>query len=456
MIIFSAAECHAAVSLPAGEGSVVASEAELKYPPIHLQVTEASLTPAQKSTKTELIQSSQVFEDALHMSGMVYKDEALEKRLMTLIPEDYLGEKAKGFKYRIFVLKDPELNAIATPTGSIYINSGLIATLEDFDQLRLVIGHEAHHIIDQDIVHQYQKMKNEVGAIKVLQIIAAPVVAVAISEADSSTATTIANVYTASNIAISISYKVSIAGYGRDNENECDQFALTLFEKNSYDYRSARKVFETFDRESERYSKGFRYHLFQTHEPGKKRADYVTRFMKEKGYVESIEPHAKDEFDTLTKTIRLENAALNIKTSRVQHALDDLDRLNKVYPDNASIQTLYGQAYAALSAHPEILRDELSNKEWRKLKISDIKKQSVLWTGKSEGFYKRALEIDPEFADAYRGLGLLKEKNEAYQEAIEYFQKYLAIKSDAADRRYVQAKIDRLKKIMAKPIKKKE
>ncbi|MCG3177190.1 MAG: Beta-barrel assembly-enhancing protease [Candidatus Omnitrophica bacterium] len=398
----------------------------------------------------------QVFEDALHRSGMVYNDPELEARLYSLIPIEQLGEKAKGFRYRIYVLRDPELNAMIAPTGTIYINSGLLAALEDMDQLRLVIGHEAHHLIDQDIVHYYQKIKNEVGAIKVLQLIAAPAVAVAIAESDSSTAATIANVYTAANLAVSITYQASVSGYGRDNENECDQFALKIFKENSYDYRSARRVFQLFEEEEKRYAKGFQYHLFRTHDSGKKRADQVDQFMKDHGYVEPVDPRPQDEYEELTRKVRLENARLNIRIKRIQHALDGLGRLDRGRSGDPVVQFLYGEAYAALASDDRILKDELNSKEWRKLGIKDLKAQTVVWRNQALEYYRKAIELDVTYADPHRGIALLKEGVGELQEAMDHYKRYLQITPEPPDKRYVQAKIDRLTKKLATPVPTKE
>jgi predicted Zn-dependent protease len=444
IILFSQAVGFAAVEVKSNVS------AELKYPPIRLEVAESFLTAPQLTTKNELVQASQVLEEHIHMSGMVYDDPDLRAKLYGLIPEELLGEKAKGFKYRIFVIKDPRVNAFTTPSGSIYINSGLLAVLEDFDQMRLVMGHEAHHIIDQDIVHQYQKIKNEVGAIRVLQIVAAPAVAVAIGQSDSSNAAAIANIYTAGNLAVGISLQLSYAGYGRENENECDQYALTLFERNNYSYTSAKRVFEKFDEEQDRFGKGYNYHLFNSHDSGKKRADHVTKFMKDKGYVEKS-GKLSDDFDRLTKGVRLENARLNIKIARVQHALDDLDRLDKVFPGDARVQALYGEAYASLAENTDILKDELSRKEWNKLNIKDKEKQAIIWSDKAASYFEAAIKADVSYPDTYRELALFKEYNEAFSEAIKNYSKYLELKPTASDKRFIKAKLSRLEKKMAEP-----
>jgi len=422
---------------------------ELKYPPIRLEVAEANLTPTDHKAKDELVQASQVFEDALHMNGAVYRDEALEAKVNSLIPVEYLGEKAKGFKYRIFILKDPTLNAMATPTGSIYIHSGLLANLDNFDQLRLVIGHEVHHILDQDIVHRFQKIRSEVGTIKVLQLIAAPAVAIAIGESDSKAGATIANIYTAANYAIGISYYLAVMGYGRENETECDMYAVSLFRDHAYELSDAEHVFELFEKEWERFGGGFRSHYFEGHETGKQRAKRVHDYIQEHGLVAGT-PKSDPAYAEFTKALRLENALINIRIKRVQHALDDLDRLEKTFANDPQIAYLRAEAYARLSDDPEMLKKELSRKEWNALKIKDLKKQGVAWAEQAKGMYAESIRKNPQHADAYRGMAILLERLQEDGRAIEKYEEYLKLSPDAKDRRFVEAKVKRLKRLIEK------
>jgi predicted Zn-dependent protease len=50
--------------------------------------------------------------------------------------------------YRFLVLRDPMVNAVALPNGSIYITRVLLALLENEAQLAGILGHEAAHIYE--------------------------------------------------------------------------------------------------------------------------------------------------------------------------------------------------------------------------------------------------------------------------------------------------------------------
>ena len=448
-----AAETPSAIKLSPAETQTPApaKAADFKYPPIRLEVPEATLNKDLKKTKEELIRSSQVFEGGIHQSGAIYHDPELDKVLNSILPIDQLGGEAKGFQYRIYVVRDPTVNAMTTPTGSIYINSGLLAALDNTDELRLTLGHEVHHILDQDIVYKFKKFKDEVGAIRVLQLIAAPAVAVAIGESDADTGRMIANVYTAADLAVSISYQLAFMGYGREDENECDLFALKIFNQNHYDLKNAKRTFEVFDDEHKKYGKGFHSHYFDDHETGKQRAERVQKYMNDVGYKEAADaPKVDLEYHNLTKEVRIENARLNIKVKRPYHAIDDLEELGRLFPDDARIPCLLGQVYTMISGDPKLLQDELSSEEWKKQGVKDKKKQAEVWSAKAADYFNEAIRRDPAYAEPQRELGLLNESKERFEEAIINFEKYLELNPQGKDARYVRSKISKLKDKIAK------
>ena len=49
-------------------------------------------------------------------------------------------------RYRVRVIEDPTLNAFAYPHGSLYVHTGLLARMENEDQLATVFGHEMTHV----------------------------------------------------------------------------------------------------------------------------------------------------------------------------------------------------------------------------------------------------------------------------------------------------------------------
>ena len=67
-------------------------------------------------------------------------------------------------RYRVRVIEDPTLNAFAYPHGSIYIHTGLLARMENEDELATVLGHEMTHVEDRHMLRYQRSAHNkEVG-----------------------------------------------------------------------------------------------------------------------------------------------------------------------------------------------------------------------------------------------------------------------------------------------------
>ncbi|MCP4342409.1 MAG: M48 family metalloprotease [Desulfobulbaceae bacterium] len=70
------------------------------------------------------------------------------------------------FDYRFYVIDNKEFNAFAAPSGLIFFNSGLIATMESEDELVSVLAHEVGHIVKRHIAARMEKSKySSIGSV---------------------------------------------------------------------------------------------------------------------------------------------------------------------------------------------------------------------------------------------------------------------------------------------------
>lgn len=70
------------------------------------------------------------------------------------------------FDYRFYVIDNKEFNAFAAPSGLIFFNSGLIATMETEDELVSVLAHEVGHIVKRHIAARMEKSKySSIGSV---------------------------------------------------------------------------------------------------------------------------------------------------------------------------------------------------------------------------------------------------------------------------------------------------
>ena len=109
----------------------------------------------------------------------IQKEEELSREFLSVVFRHYkvmdavvivnyindLGQKIlaafppQPFKYHFYVIKDDSLNAFASPAGHIFINSGLIQTMESEEELAGVISHEIAHASLRHISKKIERSK---------------------------------------------------------------------------------------------------------------------------------------------------------------------------------------------------------------------------------------------------------------------------------------------------------
>jgi len=66
--------------------------------------------------------------------------------------------------YELMIVKDPNINAFALEGGFIFVNVGLLAHVENMDQLRMILAHEMAHIHHHHSFLNYVKMRKAQNA----------------------------------------------------------------------------------------------------------------------------------------------------------------------------------------------------------------------------------------------------------------------------------------------------
>src|SRR5262249_52894121 len=95
----------------------------------------------------KLLEDANELDRQFEKKGLVYHDPAAEDYLVRIAKNLLAGAQPPDrVSYRFHILRDPMVNAFALPNGSIYVNTGLIAALENEGQLASVLGHEITHV----------------------------------------------------------------------------------------------------------------------------------------------------------------------------------------------------------------------------------------------------------------------------------------------------------------------
>ncbi len=124
------------------------------------------------------------------------------------------------FDYEFYVLNTSDINAFAVPGGKVFMNSGLITTVENEDELAGVMAHEIGHVVARHIARQSEQgMKLALATLGALVagIFLGPQAAMAIGVTGQAASAT------------------AMLKYSRDNEEESDYLGLKFMERAGYD-----------------------------------------------------------------------------------------------------------------------------------------------------------------------------------------------------------------------------
>jgi len=121
------------------------------------------------------------------------------------------------YQYNFHLLADPKtINAFALPGGQVFITEGLLARLENEDQLAGVLGHEVGHVVARHSAERLAQMELSQGL--------TGAVTMAMYDPDNPNAGAIANV---------VANMVSMS-YGRDQELESDDLGVRFMLESGY------------------------------------------------------------------------------------------------------------------------------------------------------------------------------------------------------------------------------
>ncbi len=125
-------------------------------------------------------------------------------------------QQVEGVSLEYKVYMDPEVNAFAVPNGSIRFNSGLLDEMTD-NEVRYVIAHEIGHVV---LGHSKKAFQTSYAASSARQAVAA-------------SGNSAAAALTSSELG-DLGEKLINAQFSQHNENEADDFAITLMNESSY------------------------------------------------------------------------------------------------------------------------------------------------------------------------------------------------------------------------------
>ncbi len=339
-----------------------------------LYAAEVSASP--EDVEWLLLRASEE-EQALNKSGLIYEEPDLERYLNRIVrnlqPSDLHGE----LSFRVKVIKDPHLNAFAFPDGAIYVNTGMLARIENEAQLATILAHEMAHALRRHALKILRALKDRAAA----------------------------------RVAIQEGFTQSAGPYSRSLEQEADRVGLELMINAGYNPQEGVELFGHLENESmkEKIHEPF---VSETRPSLRDRMRNFEAFLHARGYAGMSGIKHREIFLLKTKGALLENARLDLKLGRFTAARREAEKYLRIAPCDAKAVYLLGEVSRLRGRDGGIHR--------------------------ARAFYEKAISMDPSYAEPYRALGLIQYKAGEMVLARKSFQRCLLLSPHRPDVAYIQ------------------
>jgi len=399
---------------------VAASCVSTQVPPISSQGgsfkplrDEQALWDQSREEEKKLLENVKLYHDPL-------LDSYLEQVVGRLNPPGMAANPA--IRYKVRVIEDPTLNAFAYPHGSLYVHTGLLARMENEDELATVLGHEMTHVENRHMLRYQRSALNKQIGLSLAALAAAVVIADAEGDAlgkgewgKAATIDVVGNLIV--GLGLQLAFMASVNGYGRGLEVEADEGGFVKMAAAGYDLQQAPKVYQALldDRGEPKKVEAF---FFGSHPRLSERVENTRLYLaKHPGapVAESVRKERDDAFSRRIRPVVRDDARLNIEMGRLKLAGSQLDKARAWMPADPETQFLDGRLRLAQAAAVKEPADQ------RRLR------------GEAEDAFRKSIELDPGRPAPHRELGLLLYERKALREACAQFRRYTKLAPNAED-----------------------
>jgi len=324
--------------------------------------------------------------DAINDSGMLYQNVEIENYLNRIAAKLHANSISPGFSFQIKVIKDPSLNAFASPNGVIYIHTGILARMDNEAQLAALLAHEIVHCTHRHSLRTLRSIKDR-------------------TQANNARVRELAQLL---GINGSIT---STSGYTRELETEADRVGLDLAIKANYDPREILNLFELLKQEIELEGIEEPY-FFGTHPNVRQRIENVNNWLSEKyrGKITGIKN--TDVFQSKISRLVLDNARLDLRQGRFFVAQRAVEKFLVIKQDDARAYFLLGEIFRQRGRQDDA--------------AAAIKN------------YEKSISLNPSFPEPHKAIGLIHYKDGEKRLAKKYFESCLLLSPETIDRAYIQ------------------
>ena len=359
-----------------------------------------------------------------------------QKRIEDPFLEDYLGKLTCDLApehcgdIRIYVLRTPGFNASMAPNGAMFVQTGLLMRLQDESELAAVLGHEIGHYTHEHTINRLRKLQGRRSAFAV--------VGTAIGAAGTVAQAGAATVYDANNVAAMTDTAlamVNVAGvfaqyqliaFGRDQETEADKIGFDRLVSAGFDPLGPSKVWDKVVAEQEAGDRVAGFSMFSTHPAPSERLSLLQE--RAKGL-----PEGKVNSNTYLEMVRKHRLDWLRDEVEVQHP----QALTHIIEKQISLGLNPASGYFLLGKRWQWLSEQEKSKSKKKEALEAA--VNAFASGDEDPNTDLPPEGYREWAKTSLSLGL-------DQEAKKYFEKYLKLKPNAWDARFIKKELSKLSK----------
>lgn len=178
----------------------------------------------------------------VHRQMPTVQDAWLEDQFLQVF-SGILSQTQLGQPIGLVIIKDPQINAFAVPGGLFALNTGLITSAKNLDEIAGVMAHEIAHVAQRHYSRSQEAFKGQ-GLLALAGILVGAAIA---SQADG-------NAGTAVMMGTQAALMDKQLSYSRNQEREADRIGMQFMYAAGYNPQSMADYFETMHRATSRVS----------------------------------------------------------------------------------------------------------------------------------------------------------------------------------------------------------
>ncbi|MEM7359724.1 MAG: M48 family metalloprotease [Pseudomonadota bacterium] len=331
---------------------------------------------------------------------------ALEEYLEGIVNR-LLGDMKEqiGVEADVLVFKEPTVNAWVYPNGTVGIQTGMLAAMENEAQLASILGHEVSHFLNRHAFIQIKSKQKQSVIGKGLGVLATAAVA-------AKTGTVNTGLLNSGQVWT----ELVTSGYSRKLETAADKQGLELVIAAGYPADQAIPAFETMRMDEDDEINVAK--MWSSHPDIDARKKNLAKQIKRSKAPASDQGMDKTSYLKAVRLAVLSNSQLLVQAHQYEDAIASLSDFTSTLNQDAEAEFLLGEVYRKQTPQ--------GNFETR------------------IGAYQKSVTIKPELAEPYRELGMAYRQQGKREEAAQAYRRYLELKPDAPDAPIMQWYLDNL------------